>query len=346
MNNSYEDVFTEAEQLLKNNQDQDAEEKYLLLYDKAHKELSPIVSFRLGEIYNRKKWVKESSQFHTNAFLQDPLLANKLIPETHPMYHFNYLSFKESEHKVTACPLCSLQGELHSCYNSLTNVDFVQGFNPVRIWMQCRSCNHIFAHNYPIELNKILTNSSPELYFQQRVETLPIIGDIFSNIKRFSKGSKLLDIGTGAGEMAAVAKEFLYSITGVEIRPVYAKHVSDTLEIPIVKTDIMHYETNELYDVIILGDIIEHTPEPLKVLKKVRTLLKKDGILWISTPNFESGYTAIMKDKDAMWRVCEHVNYFSYTSLLKALEISGFVCMEYSASKRFYGSMELIVTKQ
>ena len=32
-----------------------------------------------------------------------------------------------------------------------------------------------------------------------------------------------------------------------------------------------------------MGDVLEHVIEPVKVLKKVKQMLKKDGILWIST---------------------------------------------------------------
>ena len=67
--------------------------------------------------------------------------------------------------------------------------------------------------------------------------------------------------------------------------------------------DITNYETAKQYDVIVMGDVLEHVIEPVKVLKKVKQMLKKDGILWISTPNYNSAYARMEKFTHCMWRL-------------------------------------------
>jgi 2-polyprenyl-3-methyl-5-hydroxy-6-metoxy-1,4-benzoquinol methylase len=107
----------------------------------------------------------------------------------------------------------------------------------------------------------------------------------------------------------------------------------------------MDFETDDLFDIIILGDVLEHIPNPSKMLEKAYNLLDKEGVIWISTPNFESAFSYIMKDKDPMWRVCEHLNYFSYISLKKTLEKTGFKTVDYKISQHYNGCMEITAIK-
>jgi hypothetical protein len=46
-----------------------------------------------------------------------------------------------------------------------------------------------------------------------------------------------------------------------------------------------------------------------------------------------------------MWRVIEHINYFSYDSLSKLLESKGFEILDYRISRRYNDSMEIIARK-
>ena len=51
-----------------------------------------------------------------------------------------------------------------------------------------------------------------------------------------------------------------------------------------------------------MGDIIEHVTNPKAALKKAHSLLKETGVLWLSTSNYNSSFTRMMKLKDAMWK--------------------------------------------
>ncbi|HCC08175.1 MAG TPA: hypothetical protein DEP72_08490 [Clostridiales bacterium] len=146
--------------------------------------------------------------------------------------------------------------------------------------------------------------------------------------------------------MISVAKEMLFDVTGLDIRPIYAQKVSERFNVPVYASDIMQLETEEQFDVVVLGDIIEHIQNPVAMLKKCYNLLNENGVIWISTPNFESAFSYIMKDKDPMWRVCEHLNYFSYDSLKKVLGNIGFEVKDYKISQHYNGSMEITAIKK
>lgn len=334
--------FISAENLLSEGLDNQAKDIYLKLTE--DKDFSSLVYYRLGEIENRNKNIEESYNYHKKAFEIDKNLSSKITTPDHPHHNYKYISVEDI--KIDKCPLCNNSTELHSCYNITTNIDFVPGFNPIRKWRICKECNHIFAENYPKNIKEILSNTAPGQHLNPNIHLLSILGNRLSEIKRlFVKGNSLLEVGTGAGEMTSVAKELLFDIIGIEIRHTYAKNVSKTLNVPIYSIDFMDFDTKSKFDIIILGDVLEHTPYPIKTLEKVYNLLNKEGVIWISTPNFESAFSYIMKDRDPMWRVCEHLNYFSYISLEKILVNIGFKIVDYKLSQHYNGCMEIVAIK-
>lgn len=334
-------LFMSAERLISEDLDNCAKDIYKdLLNDKDFSHLS---HYRLGEIENRNKDIEKSYFHHKKAFEFDKNLSSKITTPDHPHYNYQYSNIEDI--KIDKCPLCNNDSILHSCYNTITNTDFIPGFNPIRIWRICKDCNHIFAENYPKNIKQILSTTTPAQHINPNTHLLPPLGNKLSEAKKFTKGNRLLEVGTGAGELTSVAKELLFDITGIEIRPIYAKNVSNRLNIPIYSIDFMDFETDDLFDIIILGDVLEHVPNPSRMLEKTYNLLNKEGVIWISTPNFESAFSYIMKDKDPMWRVCEHLNYFSYISLKKTLENTGFKTVDYKISQHYNGCMEVTAVK-
>ena len=83
----------------------------------------------------------------------------------------------------------------------------------------------------------------------------------------------------------------------------------------------------------------------VEAIEKEYLLLKYSGVLWIATPNFESGFSRILQDNDPMWREPYHISYFSYDTFKKVLEEVGFEVVDYEVSQRYNGSMELFAKK-
>ena len=76
----------------------------------------------------------------------------------------------------------------------------------------------------------------------------------------------------------------------------------------------------EYFDKILCSEVLEHTPNPKKVIKEIYRILRKDGILVISIPNerrikaifnildktgLKKILFAIRKDKDYEWHLHE-----------------------------------------
>ncbi|WP_079478175.1 class I SAM-dependent methyltransferase [Halobacillus salinus] len=228
----------------------------------------------------------------------------------------------------------------------LTHGAYTNGFHPIRLWMYCEGCHHIYSSCYPKDLNRTLESTSREVHIKPKTQLLSSYGKVISKLKEFSRGNRLLEVGVGAGEMIAVAQELQLDVMGIDIRPAYANAVSRMLNVPIKTIDYQEFEVNQAFDLVCMGDVIEHLEDPRQALIKANELLNKGGVLWISTPNFESAFSKMLKTRDPMWRVAEHLNYFSYHSLKVLLEEVGFKVADYQISSHYNGSMEVTAIKE
>ncbi|HET7616710.1 MAG TPA: methyltransferase domain-containing protein [Bacillales bacterium] len=333
--------FQHAESCLKKGEEPAAEKIYLQCI--CNEDYGPLAYYRLGEIYNRRGEIDKALQAHKNAFRRDRQLARRLTNSDHPNH--DYVFETTTDTKVERCTLCGTEGKGHSVYNLMTDIGFVAGFNPVRLWMYCDDCHHLFAGNRPSDLGGVLSASNPGHYQSPRQQYFSIMSDILNKISLHAEGTDFLEIGVGAGEMIAVAKEMDFNVTGIEIRPSYARSVSEIFDIDVRAVGFEEFQSEINYDVICMGDVIEHVIDPIQTLKKAAGLLKKRGILWISTPNFESAVARALKDQNPMWRTTQHLNYFSYASLKRVLHQLGFQPLNYQVSNRYVGSMEIIAKK-
>ena len=163
---------------------------------------------------------------------------------------------------------------------------------------------------------------------------------------KYTNGKSLLEVGIGTGELLAVAIELGYDVNAVELRQDRAQEIANMLSIPIWSCDFLKFESEKKFDILTMGDIIEHVTSPKLALEKAYSLLKEDGVLWLSTPNYNSSFTQMLKFRDAMWKEPEHVSYFHFKGLENLANDVGFMIQKYQVSNRYNGSMELILTKK
>ena len=110
--------------------------------------------------------------------------------------------------------------------------------------------------------------------------------------------------------------------------------------------DFIEFESDRKWDVMIMGDVLEHVSDPEKALAKAESMLHDDGALWVSTPSFESAFSCLVGHDDVMRRQQFHLNYFSRESLYTLLERNYLVPVDYQISGHFNGSMEVIAIKE
>jgi ubiquinone/menaquinone biosynthesis C-methylase UbiE len=110
--------------------------------------------------------------------------------------------------------------------------------------------------------------------------------------KKFIQGKKVLDVPSGEGygtfELSKVAK----SIHGIDISDIAVKHANekykaDNLKYSCTSMEKLSAFNDEEFDVVTCFEGIEHVSLEVQklALKEFRRVLKKDGLLIISSPN-------------------------------------------------------------
>lgn len=144
----------------------------------------------------------------------------------------------------------------------------------------------------------------------------------------FVKGKTVLDIACGVGYGTnLLAQAGALRADGVDISPdliSYAKSTFQEVEnVSFCTGNICHYQAPSQYDVITCFETIEHVEDYLGALANLHTLLKRDGLLCISSPNrlITSPRADSLTDKPSNKF---HVQEFTVEELGHALRNSGF----------------------
>lgn len=100
---------------------------------------------------------------------------------------------------------------------------------------------------------------------------------------------RVLDVGSGGGEFAYLLRSLGHDVCGVEPNRGYADYSANQYGLDVVRgfvTDVDLPSTH--YDLITIWHVLEHTEDPLTVIKRLAGALRPDGVLVVEVPNVEA----------------------------------------------------------
>lgn len=107
-----------------------------------------------------------------------------------------------------------------------------------------------------------------------------------------SPPGRMLDIGCGNGRLMYLARKAGWDVKGLELSSVMAKVVRRRLGAAVVVADFLAVEPDAIdamkFDLICLRHVLEHLPDCLLAMRKLRGLLAPSGHALIELPNVES----------------------------------------------------------
>jgi 2-polyprenyl-3-methyl-5-hydroxy-6-metoxy-1,4-benzoquinol methylase len=159
-----------------------------------------------------------------------------------------------------------------------------------------------------------------------------IFADILAALDaRSPRGRALLDVGAHAGRFLKLARTAGWNGEGLELNPKTAAYAAQVSGAVVHQGNIHTFTPARCYDAVTLTDVLEHVPQPLDVLRRLRTFLCDGGWLAIKVPNgpaqrvketlrarLRPSYRATLADN------LVHVNHFSAASLARALTAAGY----------------------
>ena len=100
---------------------------------------------------------------------------------------------------------------------------------------------------------------------------------------------RMLDLGCGDGTVLYLARADGWEVEGVELFPAHAAVVQRAMGFPVTASDIASYQgTPGSWDVVVLTHVLEHLPDPVGALTKIRGLLSPRGIGVLEFPNIDA----------------------------------------------------------
>ncbi|WP_447737798.1 class I SAM-dependent methyltransferase [Aeromonas veronii] len=110
-------------------------------------------------------------------------------------------------------------------------------------------------------------------------------------IRRSGHVERLLELGLGHGHTAKIFNEHSDSYTVLDGSSVVIKQFkanNPDFTGCVVESYFEDFQSDENYDVIVMGFILEHVDDPHLILEKYRNMLKSNGRLYIAVPNAKS----------------------------------------------------------
>lgn len=105
-------------------------------------------------------------------------------------------------------------------------------------------------------------------------------------LKQLPAGSRILDVGTATGTMGRLCQSFGLRFSGIEPNHEWAQIAAPYYENIYINTvENCRDDILSGYNAVIFGDILEHTPDPLGVLRRLVRLQENGALFVISLPN-------------------------------------------------------------
>lgn len=146
----------------------------------------------------------------------------------------------------------------------------------------------------------------------------------FLSENNFNNSPKLLDVGCGMGLFLFKARNAGFNVQGLELSK-YASEFAGNYGIPVINSSIDETNfDNESFDAITMREVIEHLPDPFKTMKKTFDILKPNGVLFITTGNYDCPERKL-KGKNWNYFMPEgHLTIFSHATMKNFLTKVGF----------------------
>ena len=192
---------------------------------------------------------------------------------------------------------------------------------------RCVACGHMQLDPMPgaAELEGAYADAASEVYVEEEAGQRGTARAILDEIERHVARGALLDLGCWVGFLLAEAGDRGWEATGVEPSAFASAYARDRLGLDVRTDDLMTAPLPEhRFQAVVLGDVIEHLPDPGAALDRIASLLAPGGVVVLMLPDAGSRLARAMGRR--WWSVIPtHVQYFTRASVQLLLERHGYV---------------------
>lgn len=133
-----------------------------------------------------------------------------------------------------------------------------------------------------------------------------------------SKGSRIIDVGCASGEFVSYVKDEFdifgcdFSSNAIKFAKTKNPQIKDRFWIASAKE---LSADGEYFDAVCMWDVIEHIDDPKEAVHHALSILKRDGYIFISTPDVGTFFAKITGSKWPFMTPPEHTSFFNKKSM-------------------------------
>ncbi len=203
--------------------------------------------------------------------------------------------------------------------------------------LKCLRCGLVYAD--PIPTRELIKKAYSAAYYTpwlkiQRKKRIKMWRARLKTLNNFSRRQgNLLDVGCAEGLFLELAREDGWQVTGTEISSFAVKYGRGRLDLNILRGELKDIGfPDKTFDAVTMWHVLEHTRNPIIVLREIRRIIKDDGVLIMAIPNLDNtlsqwAYRLVKGKRMHLFDPSDrelHLYHFPLETIRLALEKTGF----------------------
>lgn len=188
--------------------------------------------------------------------------------------------------------------------------------------VKCSHCGLVFASRIPSEEELNAHYASYPRNTSLSPLTIKRYEELLEQFEPYRRTNRLLDIGCGDGHFLAVAKSKGWNVFGTEFTD-EAVEVCRAKGIEMHKGIIQSWSGAGNFDVITSFEVLEHITDGKEHASSIHALLRKGGLFYFTTPNFNSFSRKWLGGKWKIIEYPEHLCYYTSRTITRLLNDAG-----------------------
>lgn len=182
---------------------------------------------------------------------------------------------------------------------SICRSDRIQKLDSDFNFCRCESCGHVFDSPRPsfAEISAFYSQTGKyDMWLNEERARDTLWKRRLKKLSRHSSKGRLLDIGAGYGQFLHHAQPFFSEILGTEVSESAVTLAKEKYGLSILAGQVEALDlAPQSFDTITLFHVLEHVPDPGKLVSRCHDLLREQGILVIAVPNDVMAWTSKIK---------------------------------------------------
>ncbi len=177
--------------------------------------------------------------------------------------------------------------------------DRIEKLDPEFNFCRCDSCEYVFDSPRPsfAEISAFYSQAGKyDLWLKEEHARDLLWKRRLKKLLLYRSKNRLLDIGTGYGQFLHHARPFFSEVTGTEVSESAVALAKEKYGLNLLAGQVAELDLPPQYfDTITLFHVLEHVPDPAKLISRCHTMLRPQGIVIIAVPNDLLAWTSKIK---------------------------------------------------